>query len=205
VQQSYSDRATACAPRGSGAGWLLVRNPCYSLISGSDRYAGCARNANFTGRISIRTVAEARGSVFFTLLPGNIRSRTPVRLTVMAHSAIEPSNTNRGLILLTGATGSSEGACSRRLWRPDAECGVWPDALTFSSRGLLPAHRSREPIAWLPILWPLPWQGVHTACYLVHSMSSAGNFEEDDRRAGRNFSAAAREAGVKNCERVSRI
>jgi uncharacterized protein YbjT (DUF2867 family) len=39
--------------------------------------------------------------------------------------------------------------------------------------------------------------GVETAYYLVHSMGSAGGFEEVDRRAARNFGAAARAAGVR--------
>jgi uncharacterized protein YbjT (DUF2867 family) len=38
--------------------------------------------------------------------------------------------------------------------------------------------------------------GVHTAYYLVHSMGSAGSFEEEDRQAARNFGAAAEAAGV---------
>lgn len=38
---------------------------------------------------------------------------------------------------------------------------------------------------------------VGTAFYLVHSMGSAGNFEEQDRRAALNFAAAARSAGVR--------
>jgi uncharacterized protein YbjT (DUF2867 family) len=38
--------------------------------------------------------------------------------------------------------------------------------------------------------------GVETAYYLVHSMGSAGGFEEEDRRAARNFGAAAGTAGV---------
>lgn len=40
-------------------------------------------------------------------------------------------------------------------------------------------------------------QGIHTAYYLVHSMGSAGDFEEEDRRAAQNFGAAAHEAGVR--------
>jgi len=39
--------------------------------------------------------------------------------------------------------------------------------------------------------------GVHTAYYLVHSMGSAGKFEEQDRTAAGNFATAAREAGVR--------
>ena len=38
--------------------------------------------------------------------------------------------------------------------------------------------------------------GVATAYYLVHSMSSTGDFEEEDRCAAQNFGAAARTAGV---------
>ena len=39
--------------------------------------------------------------------------------------------------------------------------------------------------------------GVETAYYLVHSMGSAGQFEDEDRRAAQNFGDAARSAGVK--------
>jgi uncharacterized protein YbjT (DUF2867 family) len=38
--------------------------------------------------------------------------------------------------------------------------------------------------------------GVETAYYFVHSMGSADDFEEADRRAARNFAEAARDAGV---------
>lgn len=40
-------------------------------------------------------------------------------------------------------------------------------------------------------------QGVETAYYLVHSMGSAGDFAEEDRRAAKNFAAAATAAGVR--------
>lgn len=40
------------------------------------------------------------------------------------------------------------------------------------------------------------FRGVHTACYLVHSMGGPGAFEELDRRAAVNFADAARAAGV---------
>ena len=39
--------------------------------------------------------------------------------------------------------------------------------------------------------------GVESAYYFVHSMGSADDFEEADRRAAQNFAEAAREAGVK--------
>jgi len=40
-------------------------------------------------------------------------------------------------------------------------------------------------------------RGVTVAYYLVHSMGSAGSFEENDRLSSRNFGAAAKEEGVK--------
>lgn len=39
--------------------------------------------------------------------------------------------------------------------------------------------------------------GVTTAYYLVHSMGSSGEFEEEDRQAARNCADAARQAGVR--------
>jgi len=39
--------------------------------------------------------------------------------------------------------------------------------------------------------------GVRAAYYLVHSMGSPGQFEEQDRRGAENFGAAARDAGVR--------
>jgi uncharacterized protein YbjT (DUF2867 family) len=39
--------------------------------------------------------------------------------------------------------------------------------------------------------------GIDTAFYLVHSMGSTGNFQEEDRAAARNFGAASRAAGVR--------
>ena len=39
-------------------------------------------------------------------------------------------------------------------------------------------------------------RGVDVAYYLVHSMGSAGSFEQSDRQAAKNFGAAAKAAGV---------
>ncbi len=47
-----------------------------------------------------------------------------------------------------------------------------------------------------PNTLPPAMAGVHTAYYLVHSMGSRRDFEEDDREAARNFTNAARQAGV---------
>ncbi len=42
----------------------------------------------------------------------------------------------------------------------------------------------------------LALRGVEVAYYLVHSMGSAGSFEQSDRQAAKNFGAAAKAAGV---------
>jgi len=39
--------------------------------------------------------------------------------------------------------------------------------------------------------------GVHTAYYLVHSMGSPGQFEQEDRQAAQNFADVARESGIR--------
>jgi uncharacterized protein YbjT (DUF2867 family) len=39
--------------------------------------------------------------------------------------------------------------------------------------------------------------GVHTAYYLVHSMGSPGQFEQEDRQAAQNFADSARKSGIR--------
>ncbi|NIO28527.1 MAG: DUF2867 domain-containing protein [Candidatus Latescibacteria bacterium] len=39
-------------------------------------------------------------------------------------------------------------------------------------------------------------QGVHIAFYLIHSMGSSGDFEEEDRKAAQKFGEAAKECGI---------
>ena len=39
--------------------------------------------------------------------------------------------------------------------------------------------------------------GVHTAYYLVHSMGSPGQFEQEDRQAAQNFADAAHDSGIR--------
>lgn len=101
----------------------------------------------------------------------------------------------RPLILITGATGYVGGELLQALLaaghrvrclarRPEALRAV---AGAEVVRGdVLDAASVRAAMA-----------GVDTAYYLVHSMSSAGSFEEEDRIAARVFGDAAREAGVR--------
>ena len=48
-----------------------------------------------------------------------------------------------------------------------------------------------------PVSLPPALDGVHTAFYLVHSMTGEEHFAELDRRAAQNFVRAATQAGVK--------
>jgi uncharacterized protein YbjT (DUF2867 family) len=101
------------------------------------------------------------------------------------------------LVLLTGATGYVGGRLLRRL--EEQGCRVrclarWPEFLqprvgpqTELVRGDVLDAASLQPAM----------RGVDVAYYLVHSMGSAGNFEEQDRQAARNFAEAARKVGVR--------
>ena len=99
-------------------------------------------------------------------------------------------------ILLTGATGYIGGRLLRVLQnaghrvrcitrRPEAlQCCVAPTTEVVSGNVL-----DRESLKGT-------MDGVEIAYYMVHSMGSKGDFEEQDRRAAHNFGQEARRAGV---------
>ncbi|MGD0061097.1 MAG: SDR family oxidoreductase [Verrucomicrobiia bacterium] len=106
------------------------------------------------------------------------------------------TSTQPKLILLTGATGyvggrllvelTNAGHQVRCLARqPEHLRERVPPSVEVVAGDLLSAESLRPALA-----------GVAVAYYLVHSMGSAGNFEEQDRRAAQNFGAAAKAAGV---------
>jgi uncharacterized protein YbjT (DUF2867 family) len=107
------------------------------------------------------------------------------------------SNDRRPLILLTGVTGYVGGRLLKRLEtdghrlrclarRPD------PLRARVLAGTEVVAGDALDPASLASAL-----RGAHTAYYLVHSMGTGGDFEDEDRRAARNFGEAAREAGVK--------
>jgi uncharacterized protein YbjT (DUF2867 family) len=107
-----------------------------------------------------------------------------------------PPDNQPKLVLLTGATGYVGGRLLAELTTTGhrVRClARQPEHL----RQRVPANvevvagdlLSGESI--LPVL-----AGVAVAYYLVHSMGSAGNFEEQDRCAAQNFAAAAKAVGV---------
>jgi uncharacterized protein YbjT (DUF2867 family) len=100
------------------------------------------------------------------------------------------------LILLTGATGYIGGRLLKALESPGHRLRCLarrPEAL--SARVAATTEVVAGDVLDLSSLRSA-LQGVQTAYYLVHSMGTRGDFEDEDRQAARNFGIAAREAGV---------
>lgn len=104
---------------------------------------------------------------------------------------------NRQLVLLTGATGyvgarllsllEQQPLSLRCLARnPEALQTQVNAATEIVSGDVLDAPSLRRAL-----------DGVHTAYYLVHLMSSSADFQKDDRQAAINFGQAAQESGVR--------
>jgi len=101
-----------------------------------------------------------------------------------------------GLILLTGATGYVGG----RLLQALEQKGHRVRCLARRPEFLKPRAAAATEIVAGDVLdrnsLGPALSGASVAYYMVHSMGSAGSFEENDRQAARNFGAAAKAAGV---------
>ena len=102
-----------------------------------------------------------------------------------------------GLILLTGATGYIGG----RLLTLLEQQGHQVRCLSRRVESLQGRVAERTQAVAGDLLDPSslvdPLSGVETAYYFVHSLGTGRDFEIEDRRAARNFAAAARSAGVR--------
>ena len=103
----------------------------------------------------------------------------------------------RSLVLLTGASGYIGGRLLKAL-----EKAGWPvRCLARRPEFLKPKVAPSTEVAKADCLdrssLAPAMAGVHTAYYLVHSMASAGQFEQEDRQAAQNFADAARESGIR--------
>jgi len=103
---------------------------------------------------------------------------------------------HRPLVLLAGASGYIGGRLLKALEKAD-----WPvRCLARRPDFLKPRVAASTEVVQADCLdrssLAPAMAGVHTAYYLVHSMGSAGRFEEEDRQAARNFADAARESGI---------
>lgn len=99
-------------------------------------------------------------------------------------------------VLLTGATGYVGG----RLLRELEKMGYLVRCLARRPEHLKNRVSEKTEILQGDVLDPQSltpaFEGVDVAYYLIHSMGSKADFEEQDRRAAINFSTTAREAGV---------
>src|SRR5450432_1517704 len=103
---------------------------------------------------------------------------------------------HRTLVLLTGASGYIGGRLLKAL-----EKAGWPvRCLARRADYLRPRTAPSTDVVQADCLDPNSlapaMAGVHTAYYLVHSMGSPGQFEEEDRQAAQNFAESARESGI---------
>lgn len=102
-----------------------------------------------------------------------------------------------GPILLTGATGYIGG----RLLAALEQQGVPVRCLARSPERLRTRVAASTSVVEGDVLdggsLDRALDGIQTAYYLVHSMGSSGDFEEEDRRAARLFAAAAARSGVR--------
>ncbi len=100
-------------------------------------------------------------------------------------------------ILLTGATGYIGG----RLLPLLGELGYSVRCLTRRACSLEASEELGREIVEGDVLdaatLPPAMVGIDTAFYFVHSMGSTADFENEDRQAARNFSLAAKAAGVR--------
>jgi uncharacterized protein YbjT (DUF2867 family) len=100
------------------------------------------------------------------------------------------------LILLTGATGYVGG----RLLKALEQAGHHVRCLARRPEFLRPRVAPTTEVVAGDVLdrgsLTTAMKGVQAAYYLVHSMGSRGAFDEEDRRAARNFGEVARDAGV---------
>jgi len=111
-------------------------------------------------------------------------------------SGAHPTGTGSGLVLLTGATGYIGG----RLLPPLRGTGRRVRLLVRDPGRLAPEAQAGVEVVTADLLEPETLadalRGVDAAYYLVHSMDGSRDFQEADRRAARNFAAAAAAAGV---------
>ena len=103
---------------------------------------------------------------------------------------------NQRLVLLTGATGYVGGRLEKKL----EAVGVATQYLARRPENLRDKVGSGVEVMAGDVMdgdtLAAAFAGVHTAYYLVHSMGSAGSFEDQDRLGAQNFAKAAATAGV---------
>lgn len=100
-------------------------------------------------------------------------------------------------VLLTGATGYVGGRLLKALEQRGIPVRCMARRPEFLKSRVAPTTEVSRGDCLDRASLPAVLSGVDTAYYLVHSMGSAGRFEEEDRQAARNFAEVSREAGVR--------
>ena len=120
------------------------------------------------------------------------------QLDVAGQSALAPMKQGHlSLVLLTGASGYIGGRLLKALEQAHRAVRCLARRPEFLQPRVAPSTEVVQADCLDRASLTSALAGVDAAYYLVHSMGSAGQFEEQDRRAAQNFAAAAREAGVR--------
>lgn len=101
------------------------------------------------------------------------------------------------MILLTGATGYVGGRLRKALEEQCAPLRCMARRAANLRSRVSPSTQVVTGDVLDPATLTTALENVDVAYYLVHSMGSRTDFEENDRRGARNFAAAARAAGVR--------
>ena len=103
---------------------------------------------------------------------------------------------DRGLILLTGATGYVGGRLLRALEAAGKPVRCLARRPEFLRSRAAASTQIVQGDALNAESLKLAMQGISSAYYLLHAMAAEGDFESEERRAASLFGAAAHEAGV---------
>jgi uncharacterized protein YbjT (DUF2867 family) len=106
-------------------------------------------------------------------------------------------NVGTGLTLLTGASGYVGGRLLRALEERGGALRCMARRPEYMEERVGPGTEVVQGDVLTPESLRGALEGVDIAYYLVHSMGSGGDFEDQDRRGAENFARAARAAGVK--------
>jgi len=120
------------------------------------------------------------------------------QIDVAGQSAAAPMTQNHlSLVLLTGASGYIGGRLLKALEQAHRAVRCLARRPDFLRPRVAPTTEVVQADCLDRASLTPAMADVETAYYLVHSMGSAGQFEEQDRQAAQNFADAAREAGVR--------